>query len=233
MMTAKVASASNGNGGGGGFRKVFAVLCVLITVFLFGYAAVSTLIASVPATETGGNGVAVNPTSVDPNIVSGRGGLTEVEVQQNTIDFTDEEWNSWMNQGAERTAQFNVDVYIPDSHAALTHGAEEMNAALRCVQQNGTVGVLSSTHNRRLQLLCVDPETKREFVVIIEQLKRSVDAFKNTTSQLVTAFELKVEGQWLNTNIASYIHSEVNLARTSILVRLAWKAGEIFFSPYR
>jgi hypothetical protein len=232
MVTTATNHNGSGNKGGDVFGKVSKVLAAIAILGMFliiGYVGFQNATKST-STQQGGNAGA-NPTAVDPNVVGGRGGLTELEVQQSTIDFTDDEWTWHIWQGTERTMQFNVDVYIPSSHAALTHGADEMNAALRACSQNGTVGVLSENVNRRLHLLCVDPDTKKEYVVIIRTLKRSVDAFKNTTSELVTAFELKAGAT--QSNIAAYIHGEVNLTKTAILVRLGWKAGELFFSPYR
>jgi hypothetical protein len=228
-----VTTATNHNSSGGRGRNVFGKIFVAISIVLIflvvGYVGFQNATKST-STQQGGNAGA-NPTAVDPNVVGGRGGLTELEVQQSTIDFTDDEWTWHIWQGTERTMQFNVDVYIPSSHAAVTHGAEEMNSALRACSQNGTVGVLSESANRRLHLLCVDPETKKEYVVIINRLKRSIDAFKNTTSELVTAFELKAGA--IQPNIAAYINGEVNMTKTAVLVRLGWKAGELFFSPYR
>ena len=155
---------------------------------------------------------ALNPTAVSP---------------LNTRDFEDAEWTVWM----DGVTQYNVDVYIPSSHAALSHSAEEMNAALRACNEHGTVSVISDNYTRRLNLLCRDPETGREFVVIINKIKKSVDSFKNATSELITAFELKAGS--VQPNIAAYIQGEVNIAKTGILVRLAFKAGELFFSPYK
>lgn len=159
-----------------------------------------------------------------------RAGLSESEAATSGVDYNQNEWNDLMNG---TVSSFDLDVYIPSSHAAIQHGAQEMNDALRTCTQYGTVAIISTNYSRRLTLLCEDPNTGRQFAVIIEKIKRSIDSFKNSYSELVTAFELKAEGQWLDTNIAAYINNEVNIAKTGILVRLAFKAGELFFSPYR
>ena len=157
-----------------------------------------------------------------------RGGMTEQEVILHTTDFTDDEWNTIANN----TAGFNLDVYIASSHAAEGHGSDVMNAALRACSQNGTISIISENFTRRLHLLCRDEESKKEYVVIIEKIKRSVDSFRNSTSNLITAFQLE-EGSGFQGNIAAYINSEVNFKGSGVLIRLAFKAGELFFSPYK
>lgn len=141
-----------------------------------------------------------------------------------TVDFTDDEWAVWM-QG-DGLVQYNVDVQIVSSHAWERHGDAEVRAALRTCNEYGTQAVISDNISRRLHLLCRNPETGEEYVVIITKIKKAVDQFSNATSKLVTAFKL-ISGS----TIGSYIQNEVITGQTGILVKLKFIAGELFFSP--
>ncbi len=142
--------------------------------------------------------------------------------QKQYISFSDAEWNSWMNG----VAQYNVDVKVRNSHAWQRHGDEQVTAALRCLNENGTKFVISENDTRNLHLLCEDDEGN-QFVVIIKKIKKSIDVFKNATSELVTAFKLEH-----GATLGSYIQNEVITFSKGIVVKLNFLPGEIFFMPY-
>ncbi len=138
-------------------------------------------------------------------------------------DFTQDEWQAWV----DGYVQYNVDVKVPNSHAWQRHGDDQVSKALRCVNEFGTQAVISMNADRRLNLLCLNPETKEEFVVVIEKIQKAKDQFSNATSRLVTAFRLEH-----GSNIGSYIQNEVITGGKGMLVRLKFSPGEIFFMPY-
>lgn len=139
------------------------------------------------------------------------------------IDFTDQEWQLWM----DGTAFYDVDVNINSNHAFVKHGSDVVNAALRCVNEKGTTAVISEKSTRNLHLLCVDGMD--EYVVIITQIKKAVDRLSNAKSTLVTAFKLR---STIDVNIGAYIQRIVVEKGYGVIVRLAFRAGEVFFSPY-
>ncbi len=142
--------------------------------------------------------------------------------QKQYVSLSDTEWNNWMNG----VVQYNVDVKVTSSHAWQRHGDKQVTAALRCLNENGTKFVISENHTRNLHLLCEDKDGN-QFVVIIKKIKRSIDAFKNSTSELVTAFKLEH-----GATLGSYIQNEVISFSKGIVVKLNFLPGEIFFMPY-
>lgn len=129
------------------------------------------------------------------------------------------ELESWVNE--LQAAGMNVDVKV-QPHAWKRHN-QEATDAIRCLTNNGTHSVLSEKNSRNLHLICVDPNTQQAWVVIIERIRRYSDTLTNATSKMITAFELK------DVTVAQYITWETTVK--SIVVRLAFKAGELFFSP--
>ena len=129
------------------------------------------------------------------------------------------ELESWV--GEIQAAGMNVDVKV-QPHAWKRHNTEATDA-IRCLTNNGTHSVLSEKNSRNLHLICVDPNTQQAWVVIIERIRRYSDTLTNATSKMITAFELK------DVTVAQYITWETNVK--SIVVRLAFKAGELFFAP--
>lgn len=136
-----------------------------------------------------------------------------------TVEMGVPELESWV--GELQAAGMNVDVKV-QPHAWKRHNAEATDA-IRCLTNNGTHTVLSEKNSRNLHLICVDPNTQQAWVVIIERIRRYSDTLTNATSKMITAFELK------DVTVAQYITWETTVK--SIVVRLAFKAGELFFAP--
>ncbi len=136
--------------------------------------------------------------------------------------FSAAEWSDWMNG----VTAYNVDVRIPSGHAWQRHGSEQVTEALRCVNENGTKFIISENFTRNLHLLCEDKEGN-QFVVIITKIAKSIDKFRNATAELVTAFKLEH-----GATLGSYIQNEVITYSKGIVVKLNFRAGEIFFMPY-
>lgn len=148
-----------------------------------------------------------------------------VSNESSYVDFTDQEWDDWMNG----VVQYNVDVKITSGHAFEKHGNDTVNAAMRCVNEHGSTAVISENQTRYLHIFCQDPDTKEEYVVIITKIKKAIDQYRNATSELVTAFKLRTQ---IGENIGSYIQRMVVDNKYAIIVKLAFKAGELFFSPF-
>lgn len=145
-------------------------------------------------------------------------------IQDNSsTQFTQAEWNDWMGG----VTQYNVDVKVTSSHAWQRHGDDQVTAALRCINENGTKFVISENDTRNLHLLCEDKDGN-QFVVIIRKIKKSIDTFKNATSELVTAFKLEH-----GASLGSYIQNEVITFSKGIVVKLNFLPGEVFFMPYQ
>lgn len=140
------------------------------------------------------------------------------------VPITDEEWREWMNG----IIKFRVDVTVPTSHAWLRHGEQDAKNALKCVTENGVSVVLGEFSNRNLHLLCTDREGN-EYVVVINELKRSKDPYKNTHSYLNTAFRLKKE---YGENIEDYVDRMTNRVKRAKLVPMRFLPEEIYFMPY-
>lgn len=139
--------------------------------------------------------------------------------QPQVVDMTDADTEAWMDQ--VRAAGYNVDVKV-GSHAWQRHG-EAATEAIKCLTNNGTTAVLSEKNTRNLHLLCVDPNTGNAYVVVIERIRRYADTLQNATSKLVTAFKLT------DVTVEQYVTWET--AIKCIVVRLSFKAGELFFTP--
>lgn len=126
---------------------------------------------------------------------------------------------AWVDQA--RAAQYNVDVKVT-AHGWERHGAEATEA-IRCLTNNGTTTVLSEKNSRNLHLICIDPNTGNAYVAIIERIRKYSDSMQNATSRLITAFKLT------NVTVEQYVTWETTVK--SIVVRVAFKAGELFFTP--
>jgi hypothetical protein len=135
------------------------------------------------------------------------------------VDMTEAETEAWMD--SVRAAGYNVDVQVT-GHAWDRHASEATNA-VRCLTNNGTTIVLSEKNSRNLHLLCVDPKTGEAWVVIIEKIRRYADTLQNATSRMITAFKLT------DVTVEQYVTWET--AIKSIVIRLSFKAGELFFKP--
>lgn len=143
--------------------------------------------------------------------------------EQTSFPLTDIEWNDWM----EGITQYNVDVFIPDSHAWQRHGDSMVNQALRCVEDNGIDIIISEDFSRRLHLLCDDGQGN-QYVIIIEKIRKSTSQYRNAQSTLNTAFKLEH-----GANIGSYLENELMKAKIGRLVNLRFGQGEVKFMPYR
>jgi hypothetical protein len=135
------------------------------------------------------------------------------------VDMTEAETEQWMD--SLRAAGYNVDVQVT-AHAWDRHNTEATNA-IRCLTNNGTSTILSEKGSRNLHLICIDPKTGEAWVVIIERIRRYADTLQNATSRLITAFKLT------DVTVEQYITWETTVK--SIVIRLSFKAGELFFKP--
>lgn len=145
-----------------------------------------------------------------------------------TVDYfpiSEEEWTQWTNG----LIHFKIDVTVPTSHSWLKHGVEDAKNALRCVTENGVSTVIGEHSNRTLHLLCQDAEGN-QYVVVINELKRSTDPYKNTHSFLNTAFRLKQEyGETIEDYVRRMTKTE---PRRGNVLRMRFDPQDIYFMPY-
>lgn len=135
------------------------------------------------------------------------------------VEMSETDLELWVQTA--RNAQYNVDVQI-SSHAWQRHGGDATDA-IRCLTNNGTTVVLSERDSRNLHLICVDPNTGSAYVAIIERIRRYSDTLQNASSKLITAFKLT------DVTVEQYVAWETSVK--SIVVRLSFLAGELFFKP--
>lgn len=135
------------------------------------------------------------------------------------IEMSETDLETWV--ASARSMQMNVDVQVK-AHAWDRHGGEATDA-IRCLTNNGTTMVLSEKNSRNLHLICVDPKTGEAWVVIIERILKYADTLVNATSKLITAFKLA------DVTVEQYVTWETQIK--SIVVRLQFLPGELFFKP--